>query len=194
MVNEKFSCVLHSICFSQEEQGETVWQLISLVERQTGMLCYPVLSAVSIHLQLNTHNRSGCPNGDREFSCNSCAVPLRRYCPRKQKLLKKMLCLWVNLLNMELTLVWHWCDKQWRIFQHLGWLNFPILSRYELLQSRLWAVFSRQQFAQYSDCSWWPLMARSEIWWTRFLFTLLQWCSLTGSFTSVDISFIYLFI
>lgn len=67
VVNEKFSGVLHSTCFSQEAQAETVWELISLGERQTHTFCSWLLSAFSIYSQLNTHNRSGCPNRDTEI-------------------------------------------------------------------------------------------------------------------------------
>lgn len=99
VVNEKFSGVLHLTCFSQEAQAETVWELVSLRDRQTDMFCSSVLSALSIYSQMNTHNRWGCPNRhtriftsrifisrifiSRIFISTPRAAPLRRYRPKK---------------------------------------------------------------------------------------------------------------
>lgn len=65
MVNEKILlCASFSVLLPGKAGRDSL--IAYFFSGETDVLCYPVLSALSIHSQLNTHNRSGCPNRDTE--------------------------------------------------------------------------------------------------------------------------------
>lgn len=104
VVNEKFSGVLHLMCFSQEAEAERVWELISLGDRRTDTFCFSVLSPLSIYSKLNTHNKSGCPNRDTRIFISRifnsmCSSP-------EEVLTKKMGSFKENVVLSEFSLQW----------------------------------------------------------------------------------------